>query len=478
MRFSHPFVVLAALTAAAAAQGPALTIYNQNFAVVRDRVALDLQQGSNEVRFVGVTAALEPDSVVLRDPAGKVVLSILEQNYRADTVSQDLLLRHFEGKEIEFLNVDMQGGEHRVRGRIVRAPQLPGESALVEAEGSLRFGMPGQPLFPSLGDDAILYPTLSWRLHAPEAAKLSGEVSYVTGGLSWQAAYNLIAPEKGDTVDLVGWITIDNESGKTFADATIKLMAGDVNKIQPQEMAVTGSDNFYLGASRAAAPKVTEKAFDEFHLYSLPLPTTLRDKQKKQVEFVHALGVKAPTLYVYDGAALGAGRWWPFEAIRSQPDYGTQSNPKVWVMREFVNSEANGLGLPLPQGRLRFYRRDDADGRLEFTGENTIDHTPKDERLRVYTGNSFDLVGERKRTDFRSEGNGLVAEEEFEIHVRNHKAEPVEVRVVEHLYRWSNWTILKESQEHAKTDAQTMEYRVKVPANGEQVVTYRVRYTW
>lgn len=474
----HPILALAALATAAAAQGPALTIYNQNFAVVRDRLQLDLQQGSNDVQFAGVTGLLEPDSVVLRDPTGSVQLAILEQNYRADTISQDLLLRHFEGKEIEFVVPTSQGEERRVRGKIVRAPLQPGGQPIVEVDGQLRFWLPGSPLFPALADDAILHPTLSWKLHAAVAAKVAGEISYITGGLSWQASYNLIAPEKGDTVDVVGWITIDNRSGKVFPQATIKLMAGDVHKIQPTGGPTSGSDGFLVAGMRGPAPQVTEKAFDEFHLYSLPLPTTLHDKQKKQVEFIRALGVVAKAIYVYDGAALGAYRGWNFEMIRNQPDYGTQSNGKVWVMREFENSAANGLGLPLPKGRLRFYRRDDADGRLEFTGENTIDHTPKDERLRVYTGDSFDLVGERKRTDFDSYQDRKLIEEEFEVRVRNKKAEAVEVRIVEHLYRWSSWTVLRQSHEHIKTDAQTIEYRVQVPPNGEQVVTYRVRYTW
>lgn len=501
----HPFVVLAALTAAAAAQGPALTIYNQNFAVVRDRLALDLKPGANDVQFVGVTTHLEPDSVVLRDPAGKVQLAILEQNYRADTISQGLLLQRNEGKEVEFRVIDRDGKESIVRGKVIRSGYQPNYGAsqrygnqfyqrqsalgdytsgagspIIEVDGKLRFSLPGEPMFPALTDDAILMPTLNWRIHATEAAKLSAELSYVTGGMSWAASYNLIAPEKGDTIDIVGWVTIDNQSGKVFPEAVIKLMAGDVNKLAPDlDGTQTGSDEMYLDAARASsAPQVTEKAFDEFHLYSLPLPTTLRDRQQKQVEFVRAIGVKAKTIYVYDGAALGQYRGWNQEMIRNQPEYGTQSNTKVWVMREFENSQANSLGIPLPKGRTRFYRRDDADGRLEFTGENRIDHTAKDERVRIYTGDAFDIVGERKRIDFQNyEGKGLM-EEAFEIRVRNRKAEAVEVRVAENLYRWVNWSVIQKSHDFVKTDAQSVEFRIQVPPNTEQVITYRVRYSW
>jgi hypothetical protein len=493
---------LAVFAAALGAQDPALTIYNQDFAVVRERIALALQQGTNDVQFAGVTVHLEPDSVVLRDPTGRVQLAVLEQNYRADTISQSLLLSLHEGKELEFLVHQQDGSQRIVRGKVIRSGYVPNTGAarrfdqqfymrqqalgdpgsgagspIVEVEGKLRFSLPGQPLFPALGDDTILQPMLSWQIHAPAAAKLDAELSYVTGGMSWEASYNLVAPEQGDTLDLVGWVTIDNQSGKTFRNATLKLMAGDVNKLQPEDTQL-GRAAGYLAAAREQAAQVTEKAFDEFHLYSLPRPTTLRDRQTKQVEFVRGSGVKAATIYVYDGAFVGNFRGYDRMAIRNQPDYGTESHPKVWVMREFENSEANGLGLPLPRGKTRFYRRDDADGRLEFTGENVIDHTPKNERLRIYTGDAFDVVGERKRSDYRLNARNDQMEEAFEIRVRNRKTQPIEVRIAEKLYRWLNWNVIQKSHEFVKVDAQRIEFRVAVPADGETVVTYRVRYDW
>jgi hypothetical protein len=465
---------------------PALTIYNQNFAVVRESVPLDLKAGETQVAFAGVTTSLEPDSVVLRDPSGRVPLSILEQSYRADTISQGLLLSLHEGKEIDFLVRDQDAKEYTVRGRVIRSGYTPGaqrrgqmpESPLIEVDGKLRFSLPGEPVFPALSDDAILKPTLSWTLGASAAAAFNAELSYVTGGMRWEASYNLIAPEKGDTLDLIGWVTIDNQTGKTFENAAIKLMAGDVNKVQPEnearEMMMMRAASMDL-----AAPQVTEKAFDEFHLYTLPRATTLRDREVKQVEFIRATGVKAKTLYIYNGAELGAQfRGWNQDMIRNNPDYGTQSNPKVWVMREFENSEANRLGVPLPKGRTRFYRRDEADGRLEFTGENTIDHTAKNETVKIYTGDAFDVVGERRRVDFQMSSRNDFMEEAFEIKVRNRKTEPVEVRVVERLYRGANWIVSNPSHEFVKTDAQTVEFPVNVPADGEVVVTYRVRYTW
>ncbi len=194
---------------------------------------------------------------------------------------------------------------------------------------------------------------------------------------------------------------------------------------------------------------------------------------------MRAAGVAAERLYVYDGAAIDPNQWggWNPEALREQPDYGANAQPKVWVMREFLNSEARGLGMPLPAGRVRFYRQD-SDGQLEFTGENTIGHTPKDETLRIYTGNSFDLVGERTRTDFRVDNDRDWADEAFEIRLRNHKKEAVEIRVVEHLYRWTNWEIVASSQAFAKKDSRTIEFRATVPPDGEQVLTYKVHSSW
>ena len=192
---------------------------------------------------------------------------------------------------------------------------------------------------------------------------------------------------------------MDNRSGKTFENARIKLMAGDVNKIQPGQAGGIGGAAFRVTAQAAAVnmiPPVTERTFDEYHLYTLERSTTLRDGETKQVEFIHAAGVATKQLYIYDGLKIDTNRYngWGWENIRNDESYGTESNPKIWVMREFRNSDANHLGMPLPKGRLRFYRRND-DGQVEFTGENMIDHTPRDEKVRVYTGNSFDLTGER-----------------------------------------------------------------------------------
>ncbi|HLH16512.1 MAG TPA: hypothetical protein VKX45_04800 [Bryobacteraceae bacterium] len=306
-----------------------------------------------------------------------------------------MLLSLFEGKTIEF-EVRLDDGSVRmVNGRIIRSGYVPHygayqrygaqyqysqnvsgmEQPVIEVDGKLQFSLPGQLIFP---DNTILKPTLDWIIHSGERAKFDAELSYVSGGMSWSADYNAVAPENGDTLDLDGWVTLDNQSGKQFDHAPIKLMAGDVNKIHPQQAGynVTAAQ---VVVDTGAAPRVNERNFDDYHSYTLPNPTTLHDRETRQVEFLRASGIPARRLYVYDGAALSQSG---MGDLRYQANYGTQSDHDVWTMLEFANSSANHL-------------------------------TDQAQRF---------------------------VDESLEVKLRNHKKEPVTVRVVEHLYRWSNWT--------------------------------------
>ncbi len=498
------FAAAAIVTANSAEQtddsgsGTAITIYNQNFAVIRQPLALDLKPGVNTIHFTETTNFLEPDSVMLRDPSGHRRLQVLEQSFRNDPVSQERLLSLYEGKTIQF----RVNNEKIVTGKIIRSgytrpiydyraqyanpygyyqqQTVGGSAPIIEVDGHVQFGLPGQPLFPALGTDTILKPALNWLLATDQPGKFDAEVSYVSGGMRWEADYNVVAPEKGDVLDFMGWITFDNLSGKTFDHARVHLMAGDVNKILPGMAA--GAARYEVmakAADMAMQPVVSERSFDEYHLYTLQRPVTLRDHETKQVEFVRATGVKSQRLYVYDGAHIDWNRYrgWTFENIRNDPSYGTQSNPKVWVMQELKNSTSNHLGFALPRGRMRFYRRDE-EGRLQFTGENMIDHTPPDETIRLYTGNAFDLVGERRRVEYRVDSGKQTIDESFEIKIRNHKKEPVSVRAVEHLYRCANWQITTRNHDYRKLDANQIEFPVTVAAEREVTITYAVHYTW
>lgn len=476
---TNPLPYLATLVATAllpAAAEPSLTIYNQGFAVVRDSVPLDLKAGITEAHFSGMTAQAETDSVILRDPAGKVKFQILEQAYRNDPVSSGLMLQLNEGKTIGFEIREPNKPNRSVQGKIIRSGYGAGgqtSQPIIEVDGNLRFSLPGEALFPALGDDTILNPTLTWTINSAEAAGFDAEIAYVTGGLSWQADYNIVAADKGDMIDIVGWVTFKNQSGAAFKQAKVKLMAGDVSKLQ-EEPRMLQRKAMAMATDAMMEEAVTEKTFDEFHLYTVARSVTLRDQETKQVEFIRGSAVKAPKIFVYDGATMNYGAR---NFYRGEGDYGVPTNKKVWVLREFKNSRENNLGMPLPKGRLRFYSQDD-DGSLQFTGENQIDHTPKDETVRVYVGNSFDLVGERRRTVYKVDNANNQLDETFEIKLRNRKKEPVEIRVVEHLTRFDNWEVKEKSADFRKLDSHTIEFPVTLKPDEEKIVTYRVHYRW
>lgn len=501
MKTIYPLALLAAVVSVGAQTQ--LTIYNQNFATVKEARTLNLKKGENEVRVTDITAHLEPDSVVLRDVKNPDALQILEQNYESDPLSQGLLLRKSEGKVLDFEITMPQTGETKiVKGKVLRSgyvphtaafqrygqqyayaqmvyasPETGGGQPIVEVDGKIQFDLPGKPLFQALDPKAFLKPTLLWRLRADKEGKHDTEFSYLTGGMRWEADYNAVAPEKGDSFDIIGWVTLENMSGKDFENASVKLMAGDVARVQPERAMYQYDSMSALGAV-SGAPAVTERAFEEYHLYTLARPTTVLDREIKQVEFVRAANVPAKRVYVYDGFKSDPRyRGWGYDSIRTEASYGVGCNPKVWVMLEFQNSEQSHLGMPLPKGKVKVYRRD-VDGRNEFIGEDQIDHTPKDETVRLYTGNAFDLVGERRQTEFKVDHNRRIADESFEIKLRNHKKEEVEVRVVEHLYRWIQWEITNKNADYTKTDARTIEFRPKVPADGQAVINYSVHYTW
>jgi hypothetical protein len=378
-----------------------------------------------------------------------------------------MLLSLFEGKTLEFNRREVNKPDRIIMGKVVRSGFVPGGNfvePIIEVDGKLQFSLPGEPIFPSLGNDNVLKPTLNWKLNSASSGKIDAEVAYLSNGFTWEASYNLVATEKSDVLDVVGWVTMNNQSGMTFTDAKIKLMAGDVNRVQP-DYSIGRGRGMGSGAMAMSAEKVvTEKSFDEFHLYTLGNPATLRDKETKQVEFVRAAGVKAERVYVFEGTQQYNRR-------------GVATPGKVQVYREFKNSEANKLGIALPKGKVRFYSQD-GDRQLEFVGENRIDHTPKDEVIRVLTGNSFDLVGEHRMTNNTEDGSNRVVTQTFEIKVRNRKKEPVEIRVVERATHGGNWTLTAQSQPHTKKDATTFEFRVPLKPDEEKVVTYTIRYTW
>jgi len=459
-----------------------LTIYNSDLAVARTTVDLDLKQGTNEVTTTKVTSQLEPDSVVLRDPQDHHPVQIVEQNYDAAVATQAWMLKKYEGQTIDF-EVTHGDRVETVQGKILRAPDFSngnGGEPLIETNGKMQFQLPGLPLFPASTDGLLLKPTLRWQIYSNAAAHFPAELSYLTHGFNWNATYNVVATgEEAATsgeemMDIVGWVTISNNSGTDFTEARVKLMAGNVANAPPPPRPMFRA---MAGAVSMAepAPQVTQKSFDDFHLYDLNRQVTLKDRETKQIEFIRAAGVPVTRKYIYDGAENLPG---PIEGgAYTQPDFGSSSGKQVRVEQEFINSKKNHLGMPLPAGTMRFYRRD-ADGQMEFVGENTINHTPEDEKVKLSTGSAFDVTGERKRIDFKVDSQARTIDESYAITVKNAKDKPVDVEITEHLFRAANWDIVEKSSPFQKEDSSTVIFPVTVPAHGNQQVTYTVHYSW
>ncbi len=449
-------------------QGVELAVYNQDLALVKDRRSMDLTEGLNEVRFADVASRIDPTSVHFRslaDPEGTVVL---EQNYEYDIVGSAKLLQKYVDMEIAVVTED---GQEYVGTLLSGADDV----ILQAADGQvtvLKLEQIKEFTFPALPEGLITRPTLVWLVQSAQGGSQEVEVTYLTGGVNWQANYIVVLAPDEQGLDLDGWVTLDNRSGTAYEDAKLKLIAGDIHRAATDGRVV--EREVFAEAAAAPAPQVEERAFFEYHLYEVQRPVTVKDQQTKQIEFVTASDVPASKFFVYDGSQMRFGGYYqPLD----DPAYGTLSNKKVMVMLEFTNGEEQGLGVPLPKGTLRVYK-EDVDGSTLLIGEDAIDHTPRDEDIRLYIGDAFDVVGERVQTDFQADYDDDWLEESYEITLRNHKDEDIEVRVVEHLFRWSAWQILDASEDFEKLDAQTIEFRVPVEANGEAEVTYRVRYEW
>lgn len=462
-----------------AEEGPQVTIYNDGFATVKENRVLLLEEGISEIRITDMSGRLEPDSVMLREleeePFG---VHILEQSYVNDPLTEALLLYQLEGRQVRFEEKRRDGTIKDTIGKVIRSNYIPGggrQEPIIEADGKIRFELPGRPIFEDIDPEAFLKPSLVWQIESAREGACPVEVAYITGGMSWEATYSLVAPEEGgDEFDFSGWISLQNETGKDFDNAQVKFIAGDVAKIKEAPVVMRARAAMPTDELRPMASMPKERAFDEFHLYTLPRAVQLRNNELKQVEFIRADGVKGSRYYVYNpmvGTRYRGGQ-------NTDPDYGQTTSKKVGVRIEIENTEDNGLGIPLPKGRMRLYRTDDEDGRREFTGENRMDHLPKNESLKLDMGNAFDLVGERTRKDFTVDTTGKRMTEVIEIKLSNRKDAPVEIRVIEPLFRAANWRIAQETQPYTKVDSNTIEFRVPVPADSEVKLSYKVFYNW
>jgi hypothetical protein len=433
--------------------GMEVTVYNANIGVVKETRNITLGEGISTYSFEGVASQIDPTSVKLTSLDNS--FSVLEQNYQYDLVSKEKLLEKYLGKNISGYKV-FGNTKESVEGKLLASSGS--ELIIQKDDGSLELVNVNDLILPSLPEGLIVKPTLEWLLSNKGAGSKTAQLSYMTSGISWSADYVLVTDKDDKNMDINGWVTITNNAGATFQDASLKLVAGDVNLVQPPQPIYNG----YMQEKSMAsgATQFQEQSLFEYHLYDLQRKTTLKDKEEKQISLLEATSVPVEKEYVFEGE----GGWY---------SYYSQASQKVQVKLNFNNSQSSGLGMPLPKGKVRVFKADN-EGKLQFLGEDQIDHTPKDETLRILVGNAFDIVGERKQmkvTDL-----GCQYEVTWEVNLRNHKTEDVTVTALEHAY-W-DWTITNENYPHIKESNQNIKWRIPVKANGESKLTYTIRYNY
>ena len=466
MKTTWAIVVSVGIAVSAAAQVPvtisgmdgrtdvAVTAYNNGLALVRDTRALTLPTGEVDVRFEGVPEQIRPETVRLASLADAGSLTVLEQNYEYDLISPQKLMEKYVSKEVRLVNFSNEVGFSEVTAKLLSNNQGP----IYQVEGDIYLGHPGNVVLPEIPENLIAQPSLIWRLDN-RLEKQRIEATYLTNGVNWRADYVLTLPQEAKTMDLAGWVTMDNQSGATYTNAKLKLVAGEVHTAPQRDMR-RGRGMAKEMMVAAAPPMPKQESFAEYHLYTMPRRTTIKQNQSKQLALLSAGGVAFDKRYEFRGQTH-------FYHQQVAPIEGEH----VAVFLDFENEEDNQLGMPLPGGVMRIYQ-EDSEGMLQFAGEDRIKHTPKDETVRLRMGDAFDVIGDRVQTDYKRLSNDL-HESAFEITLRNHKEQGITVHVVQPLPH--DWEIVEKSQDFEKKDAHTAIFRVPVDPDEEAKVSYRVR---
>jgi len=442
-------------------QEVAVTIYNENLALVRDLRKLNLRQGENQVALREVSAGIRPETALLRSPGDAGGIRVIEQNFDFDLLTPEKLLEKYVGKTVQVVRVHPQTGQDSYETAEVLAAS---DGVVLKIGNRIETGNPGRLVYPDVPADLRDRPTLVLQLDSDRAGERLVELAYLTSGLSWRADYVAQLSEDDRKLDLSGWVTLTNRSGTSYRSARLQLVAGDVNQVrQARPMA---RDLVLEKSMVAAAAPMQEESLFEYHLYTLDRPTTLRENQTKQVSLLSAAGVPVVREYLLQG-----GDYY----YRGRYD-NLGEKLKVGVFLELNNREDAGLGMPLPKGIVRVYKKD-SQGNDQFIGEDGIDHTPKNEKVRLKLGDAFDVTASRKQTDFQKLGGtgryNYVFESAYSIELKNAKKEAVTVKVVEPMP--GDWDMVSESQTHKKETSGTASWQIKVPAEGSSALTYRVR---
>lgn len=442
-------------------QSVAVTIYNNDLALVKDQRKVNLQSGVNALALRDVSAQIRPETALLRSLKGQ--LQTLEQNFDYDLLSPEKLLEKYIGQTVQVIRTNPATGAETIEPALVLAAN---NGTVLKMGNRIETGIPGRIVYPDVPDNLRDRPTLVTLVSSKQSGPQDVELNYLTHGLGWKADYVAELNAAEDRLDLSGWVTLTNTSGTTYRDAKLQLVAGDVNRVTPPPAPMALMRKNELMMADAAAPAMAEEALLEYHLYSLERPTTLAENQTKQVALLSAQSVPVRKELVLRGS--------PYYYHSSQGDLGQTLKPGVFV--EFDNKESAKLGKPLPKGIMRVYKQD-SQGNAQFVGEDNIDHTAKNETVRLKLGEAFDVTANKKQTDFKklpspAKGSSQF-ESAYEIVLKNAKPQPVTVKVIEPIP--GDWNLLAQSHPSTKSSSNTASWNITIPANGSTTLTYRVQ---
>jgi hypothetical protein len=432
-----------------------LTIYNSNVGLVKDIRFIDLKPGIFELKFMDVAAKIDPTTVHVKSLIDESSLNVLEQNYEYDLLSPQKLLEKFVGQKVQLATLHPETKKEEIVDAVLLSTQ---GGNIFQIGDKISIGHPGRILLSRIPENLMAQPTLVWLLENRISKSQKVEASYLTSGINWRADYVVVLNPSDTSAGLTGWVTIDNKSGTSYQNALLKLVAGDINRVQPE---VRKDSRVARAAAMEASPQFKEEAFFEYHLYTLNRKTTVKDNQTKQMVLLDANQVPVKKLFVFSGSP----QYYYYR-------YDQRGKQKVGVFLELENREGNNLGMPLPKGIVRVYK-EDKDGSLQFVGEDQIDHTPKDEKFKLKIGEAFDVIGERVQTDYRQISPNLY-EVGFDVSVRNHKQENVNVFVEEPVP--GDWEMLSNTHPYDKLSAHLIRFNVPVAKDQEVKVRYRIRY--